>query len=117
MSLRPPIEYYRQYFAQWVGNTILFDIRDKLFDHMQKLSLKYYSKTKSGEIISRVINDVEQTKNFVITGLMNVWLDLITIMIALGIMFTMDIPLTFVAIALFPIFGFAIKYFYGSLGS
>ncbi|MCM3739551.1 ABC transporter ATP-binding protein/permease [Oceanobacillus luteolus] len=113
--IRPPIEYYRQYFAQWVGNTILFDIRDRLFDHIQKLSLKYYSKTKSGEIISRVINDVEQTKNFVITGLMNVWLDLITIMIALGIMFTMDIPLTIVAVALFPIFGFAIKYFYGKL--
>ena len=115
LIIRPPIEYARQYYAQWVGNTILFDIRDKLFDHIQKLSLKYYSKTKSGEIISRVINDVEQTKNFVMTGLMNVWLDLITIFIALGIMFAMDIPLTLVAIALFPFFGFAIKYFYARL--
>lgn len=113
--IRPPVEYARQYLAQWVGNTILFDIRDKLFAHIQRLSLKYYSKTKSGEIISRVINDVEQSKNFVITGLMNVWLDLITIAIALGIMFTMDVPLTLVAIALFPFFGFAIKYFYSRL--
>jgi subfamily B ATP-binding cassette protein MsbA len=115
LILRPPIEYARQYYAQWVGNTILYDIRDRLFDHIQKLSLKFYSKTKSGEIISRVINDVEQSKNFVITGLMNIWLDLITILIALTIMFTMDIPLTLVAIALFPLFGFAIKYFYGRL--
>lgn len=115
LVLRPPVEYIRQYLAQWVGNTILFDIRDKLFDHIQRLSLKYYSKTKTGEIISRVINDVEQTKNFVITGLMNIWLDLITIAIALAIMFTMDIPLTFVAIALFPFFGIAIKYFYSRL--
>lgn len=115
LILRPPVEYARQYLAQWVGNTILFDIRDKLFAHIQRLSLKYYSKTKSGEIISRVINDVEQSKNFVITGLMNVWLDLITIAIALGIMFTMDVPLTLVAIALFPFFGFAIKYFYSRL--
>lgn len=115
LIIRPPIEYYRQYYAQWVGNTILFDIRDRLFAHIQKLSLKYYSKTKSGEIISRVINDVEQTKNFVMTGLMNVWLDLITIIIALAIMFTIDIPLTLVAIALFPFFGFAIKFFYSRL--
>ena len=113
--LRPPIEYARQYLAQWVGNTILFDIRDKLFSHIQRLSLKYYSKTKSGEIISRVINDVEQTKDFVMTGLMNIWLDLITILIALIIMLTMDIPLTLVAIALFPFFGFAIKFFYSRL--
>ncbi|WP_042142116.1 ABC transporter ATP-binding protein [Paucisalibacillus sp. EB02] len=115
LVLRPPVEYFRQYLAQWVGNNILYDIRDKLFDHMQKLSMRYYSTTKTGEIISRVINDVEQTKNFVITGLMNIWLDLITILIAICIMLTMDIPLTFVAIALFPLFGFAIKYFYGRL--
>ncbi|WP_087975124.1 ABC transporter ATP-binding protein [Oceanobacillus rekensis] len=115
LVLRPPIEYIRQYLAQWVGNTILYDIRDKLFDHIQKLSLKFYSQTKTGEIISRVINDVEQTKNFVITGLMNVWLDLITILIAIGIMLTMDVGLTIVTVILFPLFGFAIKYFFGKL--
>lgn len=60
--LRPPIEYYRQYFAQWTSNKILYDIRDYLFTHIQRLSLKYYSNSKVGEIISRVINDVEQTK-------------------------------------------------------
>ncbi|MTW88087.1 ATP-binding cassette domain-containing protein [Virgibacillus dakarensis] len=115
LVLRPPIEYIRQYLAQWVGNKILYDIRDRLFDHIQKLSLRYYSQTKTGEIISRVIHDVEQSKIFVITGLMNIWLDMITIIIAIGIMVTMDIPLTIVAIILFPFFGFSIKYFYGRL--
>ncbi|MFS0674645.1 ABC transporter ATP-binding protein [Ornithinibacillus sp. 179-J 7C1 HS] len=115
LVLRPPIEYYRQYLAQWVGNKILYDIRDKLFDHMQKLSLRFYSTTKTGEIISRVINDVEQTKNFVIVGLMNIWLDIITILIAIVIMLSMDVGLTIVSIILFPLFGFSIKYFYGRL--
>ncbi|MCG1028087.1 ABC transporter ATP-binding protein [Virgibacillus halodenitrificans] len=115
LVLRPPVEYIRQYLAQWVGNKILYDIRDRLFDHLQKLSLKYYSKTKTGEIISRVIHDVEQTKTFVMTGLMNVWLDLVTILIAIGIMMTMDVGLTLVAIILFPFYGFSIKYFYGKL--
>lgn len=115
LILRPPIEYIRQYLAQWVGNKILFDIRARLFDHLQKLSLKFYAKTKTGEIISRVIHDVEQTKTFVITGLMNIWLDLITILIAIAIMLSMDIELTVVAIILFPLFGFSIKYFYGRL--
>src|SRR5690625_4675217 len=101
--LRPPVEYYRQYLAQWVGNKILYDIRDKLFDHIQRLSLKFYSRTKTGEIISRVIHDVEQTKIFVITGLMNIWLDLTTIVIAIVIMLTMDVPLIIVLIILFPL--------------
>ncbi|HLR22524.1 MAG TPA: ABC transporter ATP-binding protein [Pseudogracilibacillus sp.] len=113
--LRPPVEYYRQYFAQLTASKILYDIRDKLFDHIQRLSLKYYANTKTGEIISRVIHDVEQTKAFVVTGLMNVWLDLVTIMIAIGIMLTMDVKLTLVSIILFPLYGFSVKYFYARL--
>ncbi|MBO1515559.1 ABC transporter ATP-binding protein [Metabacillus sp. BG109] len=113
--IRPPIEYFRQYYAQWVGSKILYDIRDQLFTHLQKLSLRYYANTRGGEIISRVINDVEQTKNFVITGLMNVWLDVVTIVIAIGIMLTMDVKLTLVSIVLFPFYGLSVKYFYGKL--
>ncbi len=113
--LRPPIEYYRQYFAQWIGSKVLYDIRDQLFTHLQKLSLKFYSNRKSGEIISRVIHDVEQTKNFIITGMMNIWLDLFTIVVAIIIMFTMDIWLTLIAISLLPFYGIAIKYFYSRL--
>src|SRR5699024_8436791 len=112
---RPPVEYYRQYFAQLTASKILYDIRDKLFDHIQRLSVKYYANTKTGEIISRVIHDVEQTKHFVITGLMNVWLDLVTIAIAVIIMLTMDVWLTIVAIILFPLYGFAVKYLFGTL--
>lgn len=113
--LRPPIEYYRQYYAQWVGSKVLYDIRDKLYQHIQRLSLRFYSNNKSGEIISRVINDVEQTKDFVITGLMNVWLDMFTIVIAIVIMATMDGWLTVVALAMLPFYGLSVKYFYTRL--
>ncbi|WP_071458752.1 ABC transporter ATP-binding protein [Bacillus massilinigeriensis] len=113
--VRPPVEYYRQYFAQWTASRILYDIRDRLFTHLQKLSFKYYSKTRAGEVISRVINDVEQTKAFVITGLMNLWLDAATIVIAVGIMFTMNIKLTIVSLVLFPFYAFSIRYFFGNL--
>ena len=112
---RPPIEYYRQYFAQWTGNKILYDIRDQLFLHLQKLSLQFYANRKSGEVISRVIHDVEQTKNFIITGMMNIWLDLFTIVVAIIIMLTMDVWLTLIAISLMPLYGFAIKYFFSKL--
>jgi subfamily B ATP-binding cassette protein MsbA len=113
--LRPPIEFYRQYFAQWTSSKILYDIRDRLFTHLQKLSFKFYSNTRAGEVISRVINDVEQTKDFVITGLMNVWLDAATIIIAVSIMFTMDVPLTLVSLIVFPLYAISVKYFFGNL--
>ncbi|MER2261614.1 MAG: ABC transporter ATP-binding protein [Psychrobacillus sp.] len=115
LIVRPPIEYYRQYLAQLVSNKILYDIRQKLYIHLQKLSLKYYSNTRAGEVISRVINDVEQTKNFVMIGLMNVWLDLATILIAIGIMLTMNVKLTLVTLIAFPFYAFSVKYFFGKL--
>jgi ATP-binding cassette, subfamily B, putative efflux pump len=113
--VRPPVEYYRQYYAQYVSNKILYDIRENLYSHLQKLSLRYYSNTRAGEVISRVINDVEQTRNFVMIGLMNVWLDLATILIAVGIMLTMDIPLTIVTLLAFPFYGYSVKHFFGKL--
>ncbi|EKB45505.1 Putative multidrug export ATP-binding/permease protein [Solibacillus isronensis B3W22] len=115
--IRPPIEYYRQYFAQNLSNNILFDIRKELYGHLQKLSLKYYANTRAGEVISRVINDVEQTKNFVMTGLMNLWLDLATILIVIAVMFAMDVKLTLVSLIALPFYAFSVKYFFGRLRS
>lgn len=112
---RPPIEYFRQYYAQYVSNKILYDIRQYLYGHMQRLSLRYYANTRAGEIISRIINDVEQTKNFVMIGLMNLWLDLATILIAIGIMLSMDVKLTIVALLAFPFYAFSVKFFFGRL--
>ena len=87
----------------------------QLFSHIQKLSFKYYSNTRAGEIISRVITDVEQTKNFVITGMMNLWLDIATIVIAIVIMFSMDVKLTLVSLIMIPFYMFSVKHFFGKL--
>lgn len=113
--IRPPVEYYRQYYAQLVSNKILYDIRQNLYGHLQKLSMRFYAETRAGEVISRIINDVEQTKNFVMIGLMNVWLDLATILIAIAIMLTMDVPLTLVTLLAFPFYAFSVKHFFGKL--
>lgn len=113
--LRPPIEYYRQYFAQSISNRVLYDLRKAIFDHLQRLSLRYYSNTKTGEVISRTINDVEQTKDFVVTGLMNVWLDTATVFIAIAVMFSMSGKLTCIALLVLPVYAVAVKYFFGRL--
>lgn len=113
--IRPPVEYYRQYYAQHLSNKILYDIRQEIYSHLQKLSMKYYANTRAGEVISRVINDVEQTKNFVMIGLMNMWLDLATILIAVAIMLTLNVKLTIVALITLPLYALSVKYFFGRL--
>ncbi|BCN88803.1 SAV1866 family putative multidrug efflux ABC transporter [Staphylococcus argenteus] len=113
--VRPPIEFVRQYLAQWTSNKILYDIRKKLYDHLQALSARFYANNQVGQVISRVINDVEQTKDFILTGLMNIWLDCITIIIALSIMFFLDVKLTIAALIIFPFYILTVYVFFGRL--
>lgn len=113
--VRPPIEFIRQYLAQWTSNKILYDIRKKLYNHLQALSARFYANNQVGQVISRVINDVEQTKDFILTGLMNIWLDFITIIIALSIMFFLDVKLTLAALFIFPFYILTVYVFFGRL--
>ncbi|WP_338019686.1 ABC transporter ATP-binding protein [Paenibacillus piscarius] len=113
--VRGPVEYYRQYFAQWITSKVLFDMRNRLYAHLQRLSLRYYQNTKVGEAISRFINDVEQSKNLVEVGMMNVWLDMFTLLFALGFMLYLNPVLTLVAIAVLPLYGIAVNTLYKRL--
>ncbi len=113
--VRGPVEYARQYFAQFITAKILFDLRNKLYAHLQRLSLRYYQNTKVGEVISRFINDAEQTKNIVEVGMMNVWLDSFTLVFVLGFMLYLDPFLTLVAISIFPLYAIAVKVLYKRL--
>ncbi|WP_339218165.1 ABC transporter ATP-binding protein [Paenibacillus sp. FSL H8-0332] len=113
--VRGPVEYYRQYFAQLITSKVLFDMRNKLYGHLQRLSLRYYQNTKVGEAISRFINDVEQSKNLVEVGMMNVWLDMFTLLFALGFMLYLNPVLTLVAIAILPLYGIAVNTLYKRL--
>ncbi|MGD8192013.1 ABC transporter ATP-binding protein [Brevibacillus ginsengisoli] len=113
--VRAPVEYYRQYYAQWVSSRILYDVRNQLFAHLQRLSMRYYNNHKVGEVISRVINDVESTRSFIETGLMNIWLDFITISLTIVIMLYMDVKLTFISLLVFPLYAVSVKFFYKKL--
>jgi ABC-type multidrug transport system fused ATPase/permease subunit len=113
--IRYPVEYFRQYFAQLTTSRILFDLRNRLYGHLQRLSLRFYQERKSGEIISRMMNDAEQTKAIVETGMMNVWLDLFTLTIALAIMLHMNATLTLVSILILPFYGIAVVKLYKRL--
>lgn len=113
--VRGPVEYFRQYFAQLITSRVLFDMRNRLYSHMQRLSLRYYQNTKVGEAISRFINDVEQTKNLVEVGMMNVWLDMFTLLFALGFMIYLHPMLALVSIAILPLYGIAVNTLYKRL--
>jgi ABC-type multidrug transport system fused ATPase/permease subunit len=62
------MSYAQTYLTGWVGERILADLRNKLFDHLQRLSLGFYERNRAGVIISRLTNDVEAIDQLVTDG-------------------------------------------------
>ena len=56
------------YFTGWTGERILADLRNKLFRHLQRLSLGYFERNRAGVVISRLTNDVEALDQLVTDG-------------------------------------------------
>jgi len=75
--IRVPITYYRTFFAELAGNRIIFDIREKLYHHVLKLSLDFHVKQRTGATTSRVINDVNTAQGILDRGVMSILVDLI----------------------------------------
>ena len=62
------MSYVQTYLTGWVGERILADLRNRLFDHLQDLSLGFYERNRAGVIISRLTNDVEAIDQLVTDG-------------------------------------------------
>ncbi len=110
--LRPPIEYICQYLGGWIGNKILYDLRNYLFNLLQKFSIRFFHQNKSGEIVSKVIYDVEQTNKFISTGLQKIWLDSMGILFAMGTMLFLNLKMAMVTIVILPLYVYCVKFFY-----
>lgn len=109
------IEYFCQYFiAAWghiMGARMEFDIRRDLFGHLQKLSFNYFDNTKTGQIMSRIVNDLFDITELAHHGPEEVFISAVKIIGAFIILMTIDVKLTLIIFAFIPvIMGFAYYY-------
>lgn len=98
-------------FAQWllniVNNKITFqvirDIRRDAFSHLELLPLKYLDKKTGGDIVSRVISDVDQFADGLLMGFTQLFTGVITILGTLGLMLSVSLPVAIVVVVLTPV--------------
>jgi len=105
------MSYLQTYLTGWVGERILADLRNKLFGHLQRLSLGYFERNRAGVIISRLTNDVEALDQLVTDGVTSLVQNTLTLIGTAILLFVLDwelalatlavIPLMFVATAIF----------------
>jgi len=80
-------------------------LRLRIQQHLQRLPVRYFDSTKTGALISRVMNDAEGIRNLVGTGLVNLFGGLITAMVAIAILFYLSTRLTLMVIGVLTVFG------------
>jgi ABC-type bacteriocin/lantibiotic exporter with double-glycine peptidase domain len=66
-----------------LGNRVITDVRQDLFDHLYRLSLHFYSKERTGSIVSRLINDIQQASQIISGGGIMLLLDLLLLLLQL----------------------------------
>ena len=98
--------FMREYLASLIGENVVCDLRDKLYRHLQKLSVQHIENTPKGEIISGVIGDVESIKDFLFGGAIDFIYSFFNIFFVLIILIVLDWKLAIISLVYLPAFGF-----------
>ena len=112
-----PATYARSYFAGLAGNRAVFDLRQKLYEHILRMSASFFDRNRSGSIVSRLISDVALMQNLVGNALTNIWMDSVAILVVLFFLFRINVSLTLMALVTFPLYIYVFKRFQSNIRS
>jgi subfamily B ATP-binding cassette protein MsbA len=98
------VTFIRNNVTAKLGNLMVADVRRQLYEHIQKLSQRFYDSRQVGGILSRVINDVNGAQNLVGTNVINIAFDLLLVIFALFFMFTLNKDLTLLSLWILPVY-------------
>jgi ABC-type multidrug transport system fused ATPase/permease subunit len=101
------MSYVQTYLTGWVGERILADLRNRLFGHLQRLSLGYYERNRAGVIISRLTNDVEALDQLVTDGVTTLVQSTLTLLGTAILLFVLDWRLALATLAVIPFMSLA----------
>jgi ATP-binding cassette subfamily B protein len=96
------MSYAQTYLTGWVGERILADLRNRLFDHLQRLSLGFYERNRAGVIISRLTNDVEAIDQLVTDGVTSLVQNSLTLLGTAILLFILDWRLALATLIVIP---------------
>ncbi len=95
--------YLNAYYTVSIGQWIAHDLRHAVYAHLQRLSMSYYDKQQVGPLISTITDDINAVQDFASTSLLDIVIDVLTIVGMLAVMFTLNWRFTIVALAVTPL--------------
>ncbi|RMG75842.1 MAG: ABC transporter ATP-binding protein [Chloroflexi bacterium] len=98
------IRVYQRYLNATIGEGVIYDLRVALYDHLQKMSLRFFTNTKTGELMSRLNNDVVDAQRAISNTIVEIITNFITVIATLAVMLTLEWRLTILGVLVLPFF-------------
>lgn len=99
------------YYASWVGQHIVRDMRAKIFRTILKFKMSYFDNNSVGKLVTRVVSDIETISAFFTNGVFNIVSDILKMLVVIMVMFFMNWKLTLISLTVLPILIYATKIF------
>ncbi len=96
-------QWWQRLMTGYIGHHILYDMRNRLFTHLQKLSLRFYDNQEVGRVMSRVTSDVVVLQELLTTGLLNVLADFLGLALIVFFLVALDWQLALVSMSVIPV--------------
>jgi ATP-binding cassette subfamily B protein len=96
-------QFTQNYLIEWLFGRMEYDMREDIFDHLQKLSINYFADKEPGNIVSRATNDIDKISELISSGVITAVADLLTIIGIIIIMFSLNLRLSLVSFAIIPV--------------
>ena len=105
------------FYANWLGQTIVKDIRQKLFHHMLRFKMAYYDTSSVGRLVTRAVSDIETIASIFSQGLFVIIADLLKMLVVMGVMLWMSWKLSLIVFAILPLIIYATRVFQKAMKS
>lgn len=109
------MQFLFSYYSNWLGQTVIRDIREKLFAHLLRFKMRYFDKSSIGVLVTRAVNDMERIGEIFSSGLFEMASDILKMLVITVVMFVIDWKLALISYATMPLILYFTRWFQRSM--
>lgn len=115
LILETVMQLYQAFLTNWLGQSVMLDLRDKLYRHVVQFRLRYFDRTPIGTLVTRVVSDMETIEDIFSQGLLMILGDLLKLVVVILVMFVYDWQLALLSLLPVPLLLWATNIFKNSI--
>ena len=111
------MQFLFSYYSNWLGQTVIRDVREKLFAHLLRFKMRYFDKSSIGVLVTRAVNDMERIGEIFSSGLFEMASDILKMFVITIVIFVIDWKLALISYATMPLILYFTRWFQRSMNA